>query len=1232
MKILSIKFENLNSLKKKWHIDFEASPLKDSGLFLITGNTGAGKSTILDAITLALFGLVPRFQDMNINKKENQILTYGSNSCYAEVEFENMGKVYRSKWSLRKTRTGSFSESKREIAELSPDRLSDKILATKKKEVDALVEELLGGLDFKRFTRSVLLAQGEFAQFLKGTKDRSTILERITNSDRYSKISIAAFERHKEALLELDKLREQNSNIQLLSPEEKDFLVEQLAISEGQHLTQDKALIQQRQELQVMQKLEDLETEQAQLGLQLEQLLTEKTAAQPSFDQLALHQKAIEFKPSLDALEQTIKNHRTVLTEIETLLKATQSTTKELADRSQEQQKLEAARQTAKENFLAFEQIYDQVVKLDTQLESEQKTALALQKALKESSALVTSKTTLIRKSQAEKEALLEAQLKTTAWLKQHQLYASLVDSDTIFELKNQYKDLQKHQESLQAITTKQTTTQSKIEALNTQAQAFKTSLQKNQTTLAQEQHIYVQLCEKNQLDATLSYETHLRAIQEKSAKAGQLLQALTSVEEKYKTYQKLKADVAEADKSLDNKQSELKKLNTLFLASEEALIEAKKQEDYYESIYQDQQEKNGLSDFRGKLKEGDQCPLCFSVEQPFRKQTTDISYALKTADKDRKEAKKERKAIEQTHAKNIRDQQLIVSNIQDLENKKATLQKELPLIKKMISAIMQEKQLSITALFNEKDALEKEVARISVLKEALIDLERALVKIQQKIQASEKNQVLFDSNLQQNTSELNGFKLQQTERALEQKSYTAELLKAQSFLQKQLANYQLKDQPLPKAIEHLEEHKNKYIEQVESQQNQLTQIKNIDLQIKNVQEQLEEAQEHLAAKKLTWTQQQEEFKVLKTRRFDLFGEDSIQATKTSKTKELEKLNRTLEDNLKAVQQLEQLQAKNTGVLSEKKKQALLLEAFISEKQPLLLNAIQAIGLEDLAALKASLLDKARAQAILQQQQELQQTIDATLEKQSNNKAQQASILETLPTPLADKERLVEQYQLLQQQVKNLLQEIGSTKEKLRHQATQEAKNKTLLDKINSYKKEVDRWAMLKEVIGSSDGKKFRVFAQSITLKKLIYLANQHLRYFINGRYYLEKRLAEYKDRRPNDILEIDIVDTFQANNKRPLNTLSGGESFLASLALALGLSDLAGGNATIESLFIDEGFGTLDADTLQVAIRALQTLESKGKTIGVISHIEQLKQNIPTQIHVVKRGGGFSQLTVSEV
>jgi exonuclease SbcC len=158
----------------------------------------------------------------------------------------------------------------------------------------------------------------------------------------------------------------------------------------------------------------------------------------------------------------------------------------------------------------------------------------------------------------------------------------------------------------------------------------------------------------------------------------------------------------------------------------------------------------------------------------------------------------------------------------------------------------------------------------------------------------------------------------------------------------------------------------------------------------------------------------------------------------------------------------------------------------------------------------------------------------------------------------------------------------------------------------------------LNKLIGQADGKKFRIFAQGLTLKQLVTLANRHL-INLNPRYIIEKDATTD--------LELLIVDTFQADTKRPMSTLSGGESFLVSLALALGLSDLAGQNTNIESLFIDEGFGTLDEKTLEDAIATLENLNHSGKTIGIISHVSALKEKITTQIRVTKKGGGVSIL-----
>ena len=163
-------------------------------------------------------------------------------------------------------------------------------------------------------------------------------------------------------------------------------------------------------------------------------------------------------------------------------------------------------------------------------------------------------------------------------------------------------------------------------------------------------------------------------------------------------------------------------------------------------------------------------------------------------------------------------------------------------------------------------------------------------------------------------------------------------------------------------------------------------------------------------------------------------------------------------------------------------------------------------------------------------------------------------------------------------------------------------------------------WQRLRELIGSQDGAKFRKFAQTISLDILSRHANKHLM----------KLSDRYRIRRDEkETLNLQIEDLHQAGALRPMASLSGGESFLASLALALGLSDLAGRSIQIDSLFIDEGFGSLDPETLEVAIDALESLRQNSKTVGVISHVGLLKERIGTQIIVEKRAGGTSTIRI---
>jgi len=227
---------------------------------------------------------------------------------------------------------------------------------------------------------------------------------------------------------------------------------------------------------------------------------------------------------------------------------------------------------------------------------------------------------------------------------------------------------------------------------------------------------------------------------------------------------------------------------------------------------------------------------------------------------------------------------------------------------------------------------------------------------------------------------------------------------------------------------------------------------------------------------------------------------------------------------------------------------------------------------------------------------------------------EQAQYYQTSPSAQVD-EQLTHQ----QQKFATINEQLGQLKGRLAENEKRELAISKIKTQIDALHEEIQTYGYLDELIGSSDGKKFRKFAQGLTLDNLIYLANLQLVDF-DGRYELK--------RKDNQSLDMVVVDRWQGDTERDTRTLSGGESFLVSLALALGLSDLVSQEISIDSLFLDEGFGTLDSDTLDTALDVLDTLNAKGKMIGVISHVEAMKQRIPLQIKITKQSGlGISTL-----
>ncbi|EPN6181759.1 SbcC/MukB-like Walker B domain-containing protein, partial [Enterobacter hormaechei] len=282
--------------------------------------------------------------------------------------------------------------------------------------------------------------------------------------------------------------------------------------------------------------------------------------------------------------------------------------------------------------------------------------------------------------------------------------------------------------------------------------------------------------------------------------------------------------------------------------------------------------------------------------------------------------------------------------------------------------------------------------------------------------------------------------------------------------------------------------------------------------------------------------------------------------------------------------------------------------------------ALTASCFADREAFLSALLDETSIHQLEQQKQtlenQLQQATALSMQASQQLQAHQAQRPEGLETDAAT---LQAQLHQLAQQLRDNTTHQGEIRQQLKQDADNRLHQQALMQQIEEAARQADDWGYLNALIGSSTGDKFRKFAQGLTLDNLVWLANQQLNR-LHGRYLLQRKAS--------DALELEVVDTWQADAVRDTRTLSGGESFLVSLALALALSDLVSHKTRIDSLFLDEGFGTLDSETLDTALDALDALNATGKTIGVISHVEAMKERIPVQIKVKKINGlGYSRL-----
>lgn len=1231
MRILSVAFYNLNSLKGRWKIDFTSDAFVNNGLFAITGATGAGKTTLLDAICLALYHQTPRLGQ--VNQTSNQIMSRGTAECWAEVEFQVKTFEYRAFWSMRRSRgkaDGNLQAAHVELAEVE----SGKILASKTKEKLSLVESITG-LDFGRFTRSMMLSQGQFAAFLNAREEeRAALLEELTGTDIYRRISERVSQERSEAKQHLEQLQAKLSGTALLSQEQRHELnqqVEKLTLLTNEQHAQLQIFDNHLSWWRDKQNLSLKATEYQQ---QQQSLQAEFTEHADSLERLALAEQAERLRPVWDKW-QTVKNQQDALQQQYIRFhQEQQNLAPVIAQATVEQancQSQHAIAETELEQTNRLVQTRLLPLERDISLAQEKHSAGALELTkLNDENRDVDSKLS----TWTEQQNRCKAQLADLdSWLLAHQHLA--VVKEDLSTWQHQVELLQKLQSQ---IADKQCLQKQQEQSLQTVSQEMSALTQKQRTidakilTATQDRDTVQQ-----QLQQLLPHQDKQDKIQEQHS-LQQRLGAVLRLEEIQRQYlhyhaesQELDTAIGQQTKDKDVLQQQVNQLRETYTAQDALLKSLDKQ------LSQEQQ----LTQYRQLLEADEPCPLCGSKEHPFVNDLPGEDELLQH--KRQAEEQLEDITAKGKHAKeqleNLLGQLKSMASQQSQANSQLAQAKQawyaqikgdassahLELTNKAAldeyQQVLQAQQSRITDLLNQIQLLEKQLTEAD---KALQTLQTE--KLQQEGEAKALNQK------QQSFSEIQQRSLQETQ-ALQQ-----QLTTQISELRQAVINAGLKV-TVADETEHLMSstwlddlkqqallYQNKHAEKDTLQK----QIDNLETQISTLQPravQLKLDISKLEAQHQTQTQQ---LQGLQQEKDQLVGDATAQQLTQQKTHALQTQRALLNEAQDRLQKLQNQQNTLTGTLDNLKQQRQGADADSKAQQEYFQMKLRESGIEELQDFSRALLEHSQ----LQQLQELQTRLNNSEQQllaliKANERSLQALLVKQSEHNNFSDKTFDDDQQVIDhlQQSKHVtlaenqqtLQQLGEANAQLQYDDQQLASQQSLLKEIDEFKSEYDDLQYLYDLIGHSKGEKFRKFAQGLTLDNLIHLANRRLEQ-LHGRYQLT--------REQSDGLNIHVLDTWQADAKRDTKTLSGGESFLVSLALALGLSDLVSHKTRIESLFLDEGFGTLDAETLDLALDTLDNLNATGKTIGVISHIEAMKERIPLQIKVMKKNGlGVSEL-----
>ena len=1129
MKFLQLEILNLASLDKQGGevINFEEGALGESTIFSIVGPTGSGKSTLLDAICLALYNRAPRYPRKKGDKNQSieifgaadasesnrlaptdsrNILTRGKKEGYSKLTFlANNGSIYRAEWHVKfqrvryenaKTALYKITRNGEEISEETADW----------NELPNII-----GLDYDQFLRTVLIAQGSFANFLTAKEnERYELLEKLigceetyTNiateikkakdqaTDAYNQMA-ASVEAVKQNLLNDEELAQLKEEIDRLEKAEKELDSQLQAISKD------------------LQWFEENDKQIKQITIcqsDMRQAADAIKAMQAQILHLQLHD---EVQPAVNQLQEVERQTQSIHEQEENILKA--------------EENIKSQESAISESEKALASLKEAVSKAQEQQEK----ALPV---IAEARALKTKMEAAMPNLKEKKEALELAQKENQTALKDVEENARNI----------QKWEAETEKANLALKTTKEEIAKQK-QVLHEATQAAEQAWEKERNKTAG------QNIEELQSHKSAA-EKKLQDVQQAIKVVAHLDTATTEKQKNEERILVLGKRNAEIDEALGKLTIEALTQETLTLRNAYTLMVSEKWEIH-----------------RANLTEGKPCPLCGSTTHPyhtdnrqFEEATTELSQLLKAKENLLKLQQKEEKDLSGERKQNDGEVQTLQKQQEKLSGEIATYEEDwkaliaqYPKIPKAeaelksLLPIYENKAKDASSKLSLFNKIQKEIERLTQLKDKAVKDEAAY----------ESKASTIQNKAQENTSTC-------ATKLAEQKALTTNLISQQKS----------KEEAYGKALQAWNSAK----KEMEEWQEKYKQILN--------GEEPDAAEQRLTAAK------DEATKAADTQNENINKLKAELANSKGSHQTMQSQNKTMKENLQ-----------------EKEKE---LDLWIEEYNKQLEEKSIEPPFIDRNTIREMLHSAEDWNAIRREKDEKEKAVASTTALyQSAEKAHQQH-LEHQPAQTRDALLAIQQEYQERSQRNELIAANA------RMQNHQEAV-KLLGDKaeaLNLVTQEKDDWTAITDAIGA-DGKTLRKIAQCYTLSFLIAHANQEIRKF-NSRYELQQ---------VKHSLGIRVIDHDRADDIRDTTSLSGGETFIVSLGLALGLSALSSRNISFENLFIDEGFGTLDPDTLATVIDSLAMLQSsQGKKVGVISHTDTMSERITTQIRIIKNGNSGS-------